>query len=196
MRLAVLVPILALSSPLVASSQQHLGRTLQQWRDGLEAASGIERLLAARSIGEMAIAGSDGADGALLDALDHREGSVRYWAAVASVHVTDRTEKLVQTLARLLQDEVPEVRVQAALALVQSTQRDEALETIRKAIRHPNRGVRLNAVHAADAIGNAAKPLAGVLREAEGDSFDYVQRVARHALWKMGERSCPYRSCD
>lgn len=192
----VLSILLAVGGPLASQAEEHLGRTAEQWQAGLDSARGIERLLAARSIGEMAIAGMDGASEALFEALGHADGSVRYWAAVAAVNMPEKSERLIDTVSGMLQDDVPEVRVQAAQTLTESSHREAALETIRQALRHPNRGVRLQAAHAADAIGDKARPLADALRVAVSDSFDYVQRVARHALWAMGERPCPYRDCD
>lgn len=192
----VLSILLAVGGPLAAQSEKHLGRSAEQWQAGLHSERGIERLLAARSIGEMAIKGMDGASDALFEALEHADGSVRYWAAVAAVNIPEKSDRLIETVSGMLQDDVPEVRVQAAQALTGSSHREAALETIRQALSHPNRGVRLQAAHAADAIGDKARPLADALQVAVGDSFDYVQRVARHALWAMGERPCPYRDCD
>ena len=99
-------------------------------------------------------------------------------------------------LEGLLEDEAPEVRIQAAVALIRAGDAQKALKTLEESLRHRNRGVRLHAAHAADAIGDSAKPLASALQAAVEDDFDYVQRVARHALWALGERPCPYRTCE
>ncbi len=192
----VLAGLLAVASVGGDQGGQHLGRTAEQWRSGLEATNRVERLIAARSIGEMAIAGMQGAPEALIEALDHNDGGVRYWAAVAAAHLRVRGRQLSETLPALLNDDVPEVRVQAARALVGTQHSEAAVGALRSALSHRNRGVRLHAAHAADALGDAARPLAEDLRAAVGDSFDYVQRVARHALWTLGERPCPYRTCD
>lgn len=188
--------LITVAGCLPALGDQHLGRTPEQWRAQLRSSVGVERLLAARAIGEMAVLGLDGARAGLLEALGHSDGSVRYWAAVASAEMPDVEQPLSEALAGLLQDELPEVRVQAARALAGSEHSAEAIAVLRRAFDHPNRGVRLHAAHAADAIGDDARALTDALRKAVGDSFDYVQRVARHALWQLGARSCPYRSCD
>ncbi len=192
----VLAVGLALCAQLAGQPLDHLGKTLANWQADLDAPSDVKRLAAARAIGEMAIAQKDGAEEALFDALGHADSSVRYWAAVASVHLSDLDATRVEQLKRALDDKVPEVRVQAALALIATGEEREALQALRELIAHHNRGVRLHAAHAADAIGGKAGPLADSLRNALDDDFDYVQRVARHALWVLGERPCPYRACE
>jgi HEAT repeat protein len=192
----VLVVGLALCAQLAGQSPEHLGKTLSEWRADLEAPSDVKRLLAARAIGEMAITQQRGAEEALFDAIGHADSSVRYWAALATVHLPNLDASRVASLKSALEDQVPEVRVQAVIALVGAGEEREALQTLAELLSHPNRGVRLHAAHAADAIGAKAAPLADALRNALEDEFDYVQRVARHALWVLGERPCPYRACE
>ena len=192
----VLVAVLALSAPLATHASQHLGRPLSEWQADLDSPAGIDRLLAIRSIGEMAIAGHDGATEVLFAALGHADGSVRYWAATAASHLPHPYEPGAPVLRRALEDQAPEVRVQAALAQIGSDAEQEALATLGELLSHRNRGVRLQAVHAADSLGERAAPLVEELRKALEDEFDYVQRVARHALWILGERPCPYRACE
>lgn len=194
MRVALIVA-LVLFAPLSSAASEHLGRTLPQLLSDLESPREIDRLLAIRSVGEMAITGDSEATEALFGALEHSDGPVRYWAATAASVLTRPYHPGAQALRRALRDEVPEVRVLAALAEVRWGEEPEALATLGRLLSHPNRGVRLQAVHAADAIGDRAAPLADELRKALEDEFDYVQRVARHALWVLGERPCPYRSC-
>lgn len=187
---------LALCAQPAGLSAEHLGKTLAGWQADLEAPSNIKRLLAARAIGEMAIAQQEGAEDALFDAAGHTDGSVRYWAATAAGYLPSLDPPQIERLKKVLADTVPEVRVQAARALIGAGEGSEALRTLAKSLSHPNRGVRLHAAHAADAIGAKAAPLVDALRDALDDEFDYVQRVARHALWTLGERPCPYRACD
>ena len=144
----------------------------------------------------MAIAQQEGAEDALFDAAGHTDGSVRYWAATAASYLPSLKPSQIESLKKVLGDEVPEVRIQAALALISAEAESEALETLAMSLSHPNRGVRLHAVHAADAIGAKAAPLVDALRDVLDDEFDYVRRVARHALWTLGARPCPYRACD
>ncbi|MCY4536457.1 MAG: HEAT repeat domain-containing protein, partial [Bryobacterales bacterium] len=146
--------------------------------------------------GEMAIGQQPGAAEALFESIGHEDGSVRYWAAVAAIHLSDLGGDAQALLTEALRDPVPEVRVQAARALVGTTAEPEALRTLGELLSHRNRGVRLQAVHAADAIKGRAAPLVRQLQAAMEDEFDYVQRVARHALWTLEQRPCPYRECE
>ena len=191
-----LVAALALCAPLASQASDHLGRALADWEADLDSGEDIDRLLAIRSIGEMAIEGQDGAAEALIGAMSHADGSVRYWAAVAATHLPEPYPPGAPALRRALEDPVPEVRVQATLAQIGSAADEEALATLGDLLSHPNRGVRLQAAHAADSLGARAAPIARELRKALEDEFDYVQRVARHALWVLGERPCPYRACE
>ena len=193
---AALAVVLALAAPPLAQASEHLGRTLAEWRADLDSNRSIDRLLAVRSIGEMALAGKAGATEALFGAMGHEDGSVRFWVAAAAVHLAEPYAPGEQVLREALKDPVPEVRVQAALAQVGSRAEREALAALGKLLSHPNRGVRLHAAHAADSLGKRASPLTEELKSALNDEFDYVQRVARHALWTLGERPCPYRACE
>lgn len=195
MRVAFAV-ILALATPVSAQASEHLGRTLAEWQADLESNRSIDRLLAIRSVGEMAVEGKAGATEALFRAMDHEDGSVRFWAAAATVHLAEPYTPGEQILREALKDPVPEVQVQAALAQIGSRAEQEALATLARLLSHPNRGIRLHAAHAADSLGKRASPLTEELRTALNDEFDYVQRVARHALWTLGERPCPYQSCE
>lgn len=194
--LIVLAAALVLMAPAVGPAQEHLGKTLAEWRADLGSAEQIDRLLAARAIGEMAIGRQPGATEAILESLGHEDGSVRYWAAVATIHLPALDADAQALLKKALGDPVPEVRVQAARALVGTAAEPEALRTLAELLSHRNRGVRLQAVHAADAIKDKAAPLVKELQAATEDEFDYVQRVARHALWTLEQRPCPYRQCE
>ena len=193
---SLLVAALVLMAPAVSPAQEHLGKTLAQWRADLDSAEQIDRLLAVRSIGEMALGRRAGATEAILESLGHEDGSVRFWAAVATIHLPALDADAQALLTNALADPVPEVRIQAARALVGTVAEPEALETLAGLLSHRNRGVRLQAVHAADAIKDKAAPLVKELQAATEDEFDYVQRVARHALWTLEQRPCPYRQCE
>ena len=187
---------LALATPSVGQDAEHVGKTLANWQADLNSDRQIDRMLAARAIGEMSIANRTGASQALVQALSHDDSAVRYWAAVAAAELDRPLEVGRAVLERLLEDEAPEVRIQAAVALIRAGEAPKALQTLEESLGHRNRGVRLQAAHAADAIGDNAKPLADALHKAVEDDFDYVQRVARHALWALGERQCPYQTCE
>ncbi len=192
----LLVAAIVLMAPAVGPAQEHLGKTLAQWQADLHNATQIDRLLAIRSIGEMAIGQQAGATEAVLESLGHEDGSVRFWAAVATIHLPELDADAQALLNKALGDQVPEVRIQAARALIGTTAEPEALGILAELLSHRNRGVRLQAAHAADAIKDKAAPLVKELQAATNDEFDYVQRVARHALWTLKQRPCPYRQCE
>lgn len=192
----LLVAAIVLMAPAVGPAQEHLGKTLAQWQADLDSAAQIDRLLAIRSIGEMAIGQQAGATEAVLESLGHEDGSVRFWAAVATIHLPELDADAQALLNKALGDQVPEVRIQAARALIGTTAEPEALGILAELLSHRNRGVRLQAAHAADAIKDKAAPLVKELQAATNDEFDYVQRVARHALWTLKQRPCPYRQCE
>jgi len=191
----VRLPLLLLLAPLALAAQTHLGRSLDQWRMQLGADNRVERLLAARSLGEMAIAGDAGASEAIFAALDHEDSGVRYWAAVATGEMGESARPAADQLEAKLQDPAPEVRVWAAYAVVQLGRPDLGLQTLIEQMSNPEQGARLQAVTALDQLGQAAAPAIPELAEAVDDSFDYVQRIARHALWTLGQRPCPYQEC-
>lgn len=198
MRCLTVALAVAFASTASARGQDltHAGKTLAEWQAELDSSEQINRLLAVRAIGEMAIAQNLEAESSVISAIEHADGAVRYWALVAISELDRPGVAGVEALERLLQDSVPENRVHAAVALIRSGEKSEALATLGELLKHKNRGVRLQAVHAADALGESARPLTDTLRESVEDDFDYVQRVARHALWALGERPCPYRACE
>lgn len=195
-RAAATLGALLLAVSLAAQDAVHLGKTLKQWQADLTSAERLDRLLAARAVGEMAAADRRGAAKALFEAMDHEDSAVRYWAAVAVGQMGGRGKPAAKSLRRALRDEAPEVRAWAAFALANLGGLEEALPVLRDLLSHPNRGARLQAAHVLDALGPQAAEAADALKQALDDDFDYVQRVARHALWTLGERPCPYRQCD
>ncbi len=198
MRIRVILNLcaLALAASLAAEDSVHLGKTLRRWQADLTSPERLDRLIAARSIGEMAIADRRGAAEALFAAMAHEDGAVRYWAVVAAGQMGARGKPAAKALRNALRDEAPEVRAWAAFALANLGESGAALPVLIGLLSHSNRGVRLQAAHVLDALGPQAAGAADALRQALDDDFDYVQRVARHALWTLGERPCPYRQCD
>ncbi|MEZ5392877.1 MAG: HEAT repeat domain-containing protein [Bryobacterales bacterium] len=89
-----------------------------------------------------------------------------------------------------------EVRVWAAYALARQGRADAGVPVLIEVLGDPERGARLQAVTALDQLGETGRPAAEAMKQAVSDDFDYVGRIARHALWALGERACPYRNCD
>ena len=191
MRVWLLISLLC--SPLAA---EHLGRSLAEWRADLDSGVRIERLLAARSIGEMAIAREQGAADALFEAIEHSDSGVRYWAVLAAGHMGKSAREAERRLITALDDPTPEVRVWAAFALAPMGREEAALPVLIRELGNEEQGARLQAAHALDELGDAARPAISALEKATSDEFDYVGRVTRHALWELGARPCPYKECD
>ena len=193
-RLLLLIFLVAASVSLAETT--HLGKSIEGWKTDLASEDRTTRLLAARSLGEMGVAGADGALEALIAALSHRDSAVRYWAAVALGELGDKAAGAASALTKATGDEAPEVRVWAAYALVRQGRSDGGLPVLIEVLADPERGARLQAVTALDQLGEAGRPAATAMQKAVQDDFDYVGRIARHALWVLGERPCPYRDCD
>ena len=174
----------------------HLGKNLPQWQADLNSGNRTVRLLAARAIGEMAIAREPGAAAAVFAALDHDDSAVRYWAVVAAAQMGEAARPAEKKLQSLLDDPAPEVRIGSAFALAKLGRVDEGVEALIREMGNPDKGARLYAVDALDNLGEQARAAVPVLRRAVTDEFDYVQRIARHALWVLGERPCPYKKCE
>ncbi len=195
-RLLLLVCVLLAVATLAAKDEPHLGKTLAQWQSDLASTDRLDRLIAARSIGEMAIANQPGAAKAIFAALSHEDSAVRYWAVVAAGQMGSRAKPASRSLQAALSDDTPEVQAWAAFALAKLGRDDEAIPVLAKLLSHPNRAARLQAIHALDALGPDAAAATEALKQVLDDEFDDVQRVARHALWTLGERPCPYRECQ
>lgn len=188
----VLFLISLLCAPLGA---EHLGKSLAEWRGELESPDRLERLIAARSIGEMAIAEEGGAVEALFEAIEHDDSGVRYWAVVAAGKMGKGAREAERRLIVALDDPTPEVRVWAAFALAPMGREAAALPVLIRALENEEKAARLQAAHALDELGESARPAISALQAATSDEFDYVGRVARHALWELGARPCPYKEC-
>ena len=191
----ILASILAIAATSSAAGS-HLGKSLPEWQSQLESGSRVERLIAARSIGEMAIAGDRGAGKAVLASLDSDDSAVRYWGVVALGQMRGVNRGAKARLEGALEDEAADVRVGAAHALVELGDAGRPVEVLIDVLSGPEETARLHAAHALDDIGDAAKAAIPALEKAMSDEFDYVQRVARHALFELGARPCPYRACE
>ena len=172
--------VAALAAPApAADSGTHLGKQLAEWRVELDSSNRVERLVAARAIGEMAIAGGKGADKALTALAHHEDPAVRYWTVVALGRMGGRARFAKGALQRALADEAADVRVWAARALVGLGEDEQAVPVLVEELQGPEAAARLHAAHALDDIAEHAKPAIPALERAVEDEFDYVQRVAR-----------------
>ncbi len=178
------------------SAAPHLGRTAAEWRTDLASADRLDRLLAARALGEMAITGDDDATDAVIASLNHDDSAVRYWAAVALAEIGERARPAEVQLLTALRDSTPEVRIRAAFALARLGRESEAVPLLIRELSSPEKAARLLAAHALDDLDEKGRPAITAFESVLDDEFNYVQRIARHALWELGARPCPYQQCD
>ncbi len=186
---------LAAAATLVANAE-HLGKSLSEWQSLLASEDRVERLIASRSIGEMAVAGDRAAAKVVVRSLTDRDPAVRFWGAVALGEMDGVSRSAKARLREATEDEASEVQVAAALALVKVGETEGSVEALIRVLEGPEATARLHAAHALDDIGDAARPAVPALQKAVSDEFGYVGRVARHALFELGERPCPYQQCE
>lgn len=121
------------------------------------------------------------------------EGAIRRWWGVMGLRqahgdlafwrqATDRLRDAART------DPSPAVRVAAAGLLCDLNDEAHGLPVLVEHLRHPRDAVRHAAALALDAIGDRARPAREALEAAKGDSYEYVARVATHALDAPGEK--------
>ncbi|MCI0359153.1 MAG: HEAT repeat domain-containing protein [Planctomycetaceae bacterium] len=189
---------LATSGPASAQEPQFLGRTRMQWIDALESGQRRQRGHAAWAIQEFAIQqlASDNAllwlNELLLLTESHSSPSARYWGTFGLGRLIGKLEgnvparvKALESLPRLLQDTSPAVRIAAADALRQSTDRAAALAVLVESLSHPQDAVRIQAAAALERWGEAARPAAARLEQATSDPSEYVKRIATRTLARL-----------
>lgn len=125
----------------------------------------------------------------LLEGLGDAEAAVRYWA-VTGLGRRAQSDAPAARIEALLSDPSPIVRIGAAEALVRLGHSDRALPVLTGLLAHHDFAVGLNAALVLDEMGPAevVRPAIPALREAVARKgrFDYVQRVAEHALAQFG----------
>jgi HEAT repeat protein len=184
-----------------AQEPQFLGRTRQQWVDHLESGFRQQRSHAAWGLQEFAAEQLNSQNAViwlneLLILTESRSPSVRYWGTVGLGRMIAKLEpaspvrgKALESLPQLLKDQTPSVRIAAADALEQASDKSAALAVLVEAMAHPQDAVRIQAVTALERWGEAARPAAQTLRSAAGDSSEYVKRISARALAKLDGKS-------
>lgn len=152
------------------------------WREEVRDAFPFDRLRKVVSLGQQR--------SALFDTLGDSEAAVRYWA-VTSWGRAAHSDAAAPQIAKLLADGSPIVRIGAAEALVRLGHSDMAMPVLIELLAHEDFAVGLNAALVLDEMGpaDAARPAIPALRAAAArdSKFDYVKRVAEHALKQLGE---------
>jgi HEAT repeat protein len=184
-----------------AQDPQFLGRTRQGWVDQLESGFRRQRSHAAWGLQEFAAEQLNSQNAAiwlneLLLLTESSSPSVRYWGAVGLGRMIGKLErsaparsKALDSLPQLLKDLSPAVRIAAADALEQASDKSAALAVLVESMAHPQDAVRIQAVTALERWGEAARPAAQTLRSAAGDSSEYVKRIAARTLAKLDGKS-------
>jgi len=121
--------------------------------------------------------------------LSDPKASVRYWAVVG-LHVSAKYPADL-TLARpavttMLEDPSTVVRIAAAHTLCDWGEERIGLPVLIEALKHPADKMRMFAMVALEKIGDKARPALPQIRTAAQDSDDYVTRVARAVLGRLG----------
>lgn len=128
--------------------------------------------------------GSNPAD--LTKSLQHENEAVRYWAAISLGNLTQLSSltKTTDKLNKLLDDEVPAVRIAAARALCKLGQLQKPLMILERDLAHDDSWVRLLAAQVLDEIGANARSVESSLQNIldDGDVNKYVVRVVNRAL--------------
>ena len=170
-----------------------MGRTLGEWNARIGAEERLDRLAAVRAMGEIARRdrqrnpGAPGAVDALLRASSHDDSAVRYWAVRSLGDVTDPGAAAVERLQSALGDTAGEVRTWAAYGLCRHGNTEAGLPVLIDGLRSENGGVRLQAAHALESLGESSALVVEALKGVLGDQFGYPDRVATRILENLGE---------
>jgi N-sulfoglucosamine sulfohydrolase len=109
---------------------------------------------------------------------------VRYWAATAGIILGNKGSGLIPELEKVLQDELPEVRIAAAEALFGLDKKDTALEVFRATLFNETPETVLFTVNALQELGpDALLPAFPELKKVqESNENNYVSRAVQYAL--------------
>jgi len=122
-------------------------------------------------------------------ALKDKYASVRYWAVIG-LHYSSNTAEAEQAKAaceKALADPAAVVRIAAAHALCDWGSEDKALPVLAEALNDKTDKARLFAIIALNKIGEKARPLLPQIKAALKDPDNYVRRVAKTTMEKLGE---------
>lgn len=121
-----------------------------------------------------------------LNALNHENEVVRYWAATGLGNYPEEVNNQAKIkLRELLIDEVSLVRIAAARALCILDEPSKGLTVLANELNDSSEWNRLNAVLVLDELGDKSKPVIPALKMVMNDKNKYVVRVANHALNTM-----------
>ena len=113
-----------------------------------------------------------------------RAASIRAFALMADPLTGPTIEVMVKTLSSALRDDAPEVRLEAATALVPvGPEAAPAVTNLIACLGDPSEALREKAILALGTIGADAEPALPALRRLENDSPPAIRIAVRKALW-------------
>ena len=126
-------------------------------------------------------------DAVVRKALAHPDPAMRYWSLLRFAYAADDARSSSELIQRALKDPAPLVRIVAArAAALHLGQEQVGLPILASELQNSNNWIRLHAATALDDLGPKAAPAKEVLAKAKNDPpFDYVDRVAAHALSQL-----------
>lgn len=162
-----------------AEPPNYAGRTVEQWAAMLDAPRQVERLRAANTLATLGPAGLP----PLRDVLKHHDAAMRYWAARGYAEPDRATrQRYADTLAAMLTDPSPVVRVTAAYGLRYTTKHDQAIAALIEGLNAERRGITNVAADHLAAIGPRAAAALPRLKELTAHGDEYIKRAATHAV--------------
>jgi uncharacterized sulfatase len=103
---------------------------------------------------------------ALCEMLKSDEPAVRFWGAVGLVSLGKKAAPAKQALVAALEDDAPNVPIEAAEALCNLGELEKAMPVLLKGLEHPTPFIRLRAVNVLDRLGKKAESAVPAIRKA------------------------------
>ena len=154
------------------------GKSANDWIDQLNGEDRLERLEAAKVLGQIAPVVAE----VLVQALEDPDPGVAYWAGVGLGNARSDSESILGALKAALAQEDWGRRLGAATGLVGLGRFEESLPTFEDAMRNDNEFVRLYAIQVLEKIGPTNPKCKDLLEEGLQDPNKYVIRCAHHGL--------------
>jgi uncharacterized sulfatase len=120
----------------------------------------------------------------LSEGLKHENEAVRFWAAngLGNDSGNNAYKQSLPVLEKLLEDQVPVVRLVAARTVCKMGKAETGLPALTKELRNENEWVRLYAALVLDELDETGRPAIEDLKDVMQDNNKYVVRVANRAL--------------
>lgn len=163
-----------------AAHQKIAGREAIAWLLDLRGSNPFVRLQGIKMLGN----GGQPYEPILRAVLTDPEPAVAHWAAIGLGHLDEITQESLAALEAALNHESVAVYLAAARALLLHGPHDEALKTAIAGLEHENKHARVHAVETLEMVDVEIPGVREALERAVKDDYDYVKRIADHALKK------------